>query len=319
MAKVSVIIPTYNREKYICETIDSVLSQTYKDYEIVVVDDGSTDETGKLLLQYGGKIKYIYKENGGTACARNLGILNSEGEFIAFLDDDDLWLPEKLKIQMEVFYANPDLGFVCSQAYVIDVSGVIIKKWGQGMFNYETFESLYEADFVLTLTVLAKRRCINEVGLFDEQLLTSEDYDLWLRLAKKYRFKHINLPLAKYRLHRGNKSKDYDLRLRAHQIIDNKYNKDIGFLRKKIKTAKDYFLFGTHYYSDNNFYKAAVHYLKAILNFPLIGYYYWPKEVEGLRFSLPYRVIKVYLLVLESVFKKVKNDLNKLSKRPIVT
>ena len=125
ISKVSVAIPTYNRAHYICETIDSVLVQTYKDYEIIVVDDGSTDNTREILKRYGGKIKYFYQANQGQASAWNYAVSQSSGEYIAFLDDDDLWFPEKLERQVEVLDKNPDLGFVCSESYVFSIPLVL--------------------------------------------------------------------------------------------------------------------------------------------------------------------------------------------------
>ena len=103
MPKVSVIIPTYNRAHYICETIDSILAQTYRDYEIIVVDDGSADNTRKVLQKYDGKVRYFYQKNRGPSAARNFGISQSQGEYIAFLDDDDLWTENKLELQIDFF------------------------------------------------------------------------------------------------------------------------------------------------------------------------------------------------------------------------
>ena len=115
MPTISVIIHTYNNEKFIGETIESVLSQTYKDYEIIVIDDGSTDNTRAALLPYMDKIRYHYKENGGIASAKNAGIKLSKAKFIAFFDHDDLWVPDKLKMQMEYFNKNPQAGLVYSK------------------------------------------------------------------------------------------------------------------------------------------------------------------------------------------------------------
>ncbi len=315
MAKVSVIIPTFNRANYICETIDSVLSQTYKDYEIIVVDDGSTDNTKEVISKYNEKIRYFYQENKGVSAARNYAISNAKGEYVAFLDDDDIWLQNKLEKQIDVLDKNPDLGFVCSDTYVIDGSGKIINLWKRGIHNHETFESLYEADFTFTLTVVARRRCLEEVGFFDETLSISQDYDLWLRLAKKYAFKHIGSPLAKYRLHAKNVSMDYDARFQQHRIIEKKPEiaKGISFLKRKIRTARDYYLFGSHHYSAHHFYRAGYYYLMAVLNFPFIGYYYYPKEIENFKFSLPYRIFKPYLIIFGCYLSKIKE----ISKRPI--
>ena len=299
MPKVSVIMPTFNRIKYLCEAIDSVLAQTYKDYEIIVVDDGSMDDTKEALKCYGDRIRYFYCNNRGVAGARNFGINQASGEYIAFLDDDDLWLNDKLARQIPVLDNDHMLAFVCADTYVIDARGRVIKAWRKGVHNQETFGSLYESDFAYTLTVVARKSCLNEVGPFDEMLTGSEDYDMWLRLAKKYKFKHIPLFLAKYRLHENNQSKDYDLRLKKHKIIAAKpaIAAGISLIQRQRRAAKDYYMFGTHHYDARNFYKAGIYYLRAVLNFPFIGYYYWPEETNNFKFTLPYRILKVYLMI----------------------
>lgn len=299
MQKVSVIIPTFNRANYIGEAIDSVLSQTYKDYEIVVVDDGSTDNTKEVLKKYSDKIKYVYQRNRGLSASRNRGIDESNGEYIGFLDSDDIWLSDKLEKQVDILDQGHNYAFVCSDSYVIDETGKIIKTFGKGIYNYETFESLYEENFVLVLTVLLRRRCLEDVGLFDETLSMSEDYDLWLRIAKRYKFKHLSSPLSKYRTHSGNMSKKNEVLEREVKKVIDKYETtyDLSIVRKIIGKARRYYFFGTKYHNAHNFYKAGICFLKSALNFPFVGYYYWSKETENFRFSLPYRVLKIYFLI----------------------
>lgn len=309
MPKVSVIIPTYNAANYITEAIDSVLSQTFIDYEVIVVDDGSTDNTRDIIRKYNGKIKYTYQKNSGTSAARNTAIRESRGEYLAFLDADDLWLPEKLEVQVKFLDQNPDLAFVCSDSYVIDKSQKIINIWAKGIRNYETFESLYEENFVLILTVLMRKSCLLNVGGFDEELIISQDYDLWLRIAKKYKFKHLNIPLAKYRLHQNNISRNIALKQLEREKIANKdaISRDLGFVIRMVKRARNYHHFGIEYSKVNNSYKAGACYVKAVLNFPFVGYYYWPKEAENFKFSLPYRILKPYLMIFDClIFKQIK-------------
>ena len=126
MSKVSVIIPTYNREKLISRAIESVLAQVYPVYEIIVVDDGSTDATKSVLAPFNGKIKYIYQKNAGIAEARNRGIKESSGEYIAFLDSDDYWAPEKLAEQVKVLDANPQVGIVFAPMPIVNEKGEIL-------------------------------------------------------------------------------------------------------------------------------------------------------------------------------------------------
>ncbi|MEW6170798.1 MAG: glycosyltransferase [Candidatus Omnitrophota bacterium] len=305
--KVSVIIPTYNRANYIVETIDSVLAQTYEDFEIIVIDDGSTDNTEDTINKYNGKIRYFYQENKGTAAARNFGISKARGEYIAFLDDDDLWLSEKLERQTAILDADKQIGFVCSAGYKIDEhNNNKISSWQRnGNANRTTFESLYERNFVYNLTVLIRKRCIEEVGGLDETLIVSQDYDLWLRVAKKHRFHYINQPLALWRIHKSNLSKNLDIRLHDHFVILNKkeIKQNISSIKQRICIARLYYEFADEYIRKGDFYKIGICYLKAIVSFPFIGYYYWPKEVENIKFSFLYRILKVYFLAIGYLLK----------------
>ena len=133
MPKVSVIIPTYNRQDLVQEAIDSVLNQTFRDWELIVVDDGSTDQTPSVLQErYDSRIIYIYQENQGESAARNRGLYSATGEYVAFLDSDDLWHPKKLQRQIEVFAEKPELGLVSTQAYWINYEGLLLKQTPQG-------------------------------------------------------------------------------------------------------------------------------------------------------------------------------------------
>lgn len=174
-ALVSVIIPTFNSKQYVCDAIDSALAQTYRDIEIIVVDDGSADGTGDLLKdKYGGRIKYIYKENGGPASARNLGIKNTKGEFIAFLDADDLWEPDKLSEQIHAF--KPETLMV----------GCLQQSCNDGLTQAIGFEKLALRNCFPNSGVVARRSAIEKAGWFDErpEFRAVEDWDMWLRLAR---------------------------------------------------------------------------------------------------------------------------------------
>jgi len=209
MPKVSVIIPTYNRALYIAETLESVFSQTFKDYEVIVVDDGSSDNTADVLKPYMVRIDYIRKENGGQGSARNAGIKVACGEYIAFLDSDDLWVPEKLEIQTGFADEHPDAGLIFSDYVVFraDESGQTKEMKRVQIKDQElSFHALFHGNFIPTLTVFVRRSCINGVGLFDESrdLIGGEDYEMWLRIAMKYKLAHIPAFLAKYRDHNNN-------------------------------------------------------------------------------------------------------------------
>ncbi|MFC1562795.1 glycosyltransferase [candidate division KSB1 bacterium] len=186
MCKVSVIIPTYNRFSFLNESIESVLSQTFTNFELIIVDDGSTDETLKAQEIYGNSIKYIFQENKGVSCARNRGIAVSKGEYICFLDSDDLWKNGKLEIQIDFMDKNKYY-YVCYTDEVWIRKGVRVnprkkhKKYG-GMI----YDKCLPLCIISPSSVMLRREIFNKVGLFDENLPACEDYDMWLRITKDY-------------------------------------------------------------------------------------------------------------------------------------
>lgn len=204
--KVSVIIPAYNAEKYIADTLRSVFDQSYHNYEVIVVDDGSKDGTLQLLKSYSPKIKVFGKSNGGPASARNLAINNSDGELIAFLDSDDLWLGNKLEEQVRFLCENPAVGLVYGEALMIgqDDNGVATER-KIGFTESPSFCKLLYGDFIPNSTVVIRRSCIEKVGLLDEseELIAAEDYEYWLRIAKLFPIAGMPCPLAYYRVRDG--------------------------------------------------------------------------------------------------------------------
>lgn len=196
-SKVSVIIPTYNRENLIKKALDSVEAQTYPDYEVVVIDDGSTDHTREVVESYGEKVHYFYQENQGIAGARNAGIKRSSGEYIAFLDSDDYWLPEKLERQMALFGEHPEYGMVASCCASVRLDGRFRGKNRPGKSGW-ILRDLFNKNFIRTSSAVIKKVCLEKVGLFDEALSECEEYDLWLRIAAQYPIGFINESLAVY-------------------------------------------------------------------------------------------------------------------------
>lgn len=192
---VSVVIPTYNRGWIIREAIDSVLNQDFKAFELIVVDDGSTDNTQGILYSYRDKIKVIRQENKGVSAARNKGIVSSSGTYIAFLDSDDLWLPGKLETQLEFFRNNPD-ALICQTEEIWVRNGRRVNpgkkhKKVSGFF----FEKSLELCMVSPSAVMMKRDLLNMSGLFDETLPACEDYDMWLRINCRCPIHLIDTPL----------------------------------------------------------------------------------------------------------------------------
>jgi len=205
MPTVSVIIHTYNNEKFIAETVESVLSQTYKDYEIIVVDDGSVDGTREALMPYMQKIRYHYKENGGIASAKNAGINLSQSELVAFLDHDDLWVPDKLQLQMECFKENPLLGLVYAK-YTSFRDGKELRTKPEKGYSGWIFKELLAKSFIQTSTVVVKKKCLNAVGPYDESFSLGDEYDMFLRISKKFQCGFVNKGLTRYRVHDTNAS-----------------------------------------------------------------------------------------------------------------
>ncbi len=241
MPSISVIIPTYNNEKFIAETIESVLSQTYKDYEIIVIDDGSTDNTCEILLPYMDKIRYHYKKNGGIASATNAGIKLSKAKYVAFLDHDDLWVPDKLKTQIECFNKNPKIGLAYSK-YSTFKNGKTLRKKPRKGYTGWIFSELISKSFILTSTVMVKTECLDVVGNFDEFFTLAVADELFLRIAMNYQCFFIDKELTKYRIHDRNASRNvitYDKELVEvyKKFYDNNYNlskKDKKLLKKRI-------------------------------------------------------------------------------------
>jgi glycosyltransferase involved in cell wall biosynthesis len=212
MTRVSVIIPTYNNASMIGPAIVSALDQTYSDIEIIVVDDGSTDDTRAVVTALGegkSRFHYFYQTNAGPAAARNLGLREANGAYIAFLDADDIWLPTKLERQMLILEQNPEIGFVYTDNYFVDEHGAIIKDYIRQIKKVrgDILLDLFNDFFLLTSVVLLRRKCIEAIGLFREDLHVGEDYDFFLKLAKNFRAEFIDEKLCKRMVRRDSLSR----------------------------------------------------------------------------------------------------------------
>lgn len=195
--KVSVIIPVYNCEKFIRDAIQSVVEQTYPNLEIIVADDGSVDNTKNQVINYFPSVSYYYQKNKGVAAARNLGLQKSTGEYIAFLDSDDVWLPDKISKQMEQIDNNPEIKIVHTNIKVKSDGQIRDSAYPSDHQEGRMFENLLlQTGSVVCSTFLVKKECIEKVGNFDEELRTAEDVHLFLRLAYYYDFYYINEALV---------------------------------------------------------------------------------------------------------------------------
>jgi glycosyltransferase involved in cell wall biosynthesis len=204
--KVSVIIPAYQYGHFLGEAVDSVLAQTYKDYELIVVDDGSTDQTREVAAAYGDRTRYIYQDNRGLSAARNTGVAASKGEYVGFLDADDVWLPNKLEVEVQFLDTHTSVGLVYSNYTYFGSRGDPRRRGfdGDPLVSVYAPKGQFPNNFVSSSAVMVRKRCFEKVGLFDEALRTAGDLDMWLRMATCFEIGYINTPLSKYRLHERN-------------------------------------------------------------------------------------------------------------------
>jgi len=273
---VSVIIPTYNRAHLISRAIKSVLNQTYQDFELIVVDDGSTDNTEEVIQNFKDKrIKYFrHKINRGGNMARNTGLKNSKGQYIAFLDSDDEWLPEKLEKQLKVFAESKDerLSFVyCGAIFISQKDNKEVKRLLPQERGY-IFQDLLRANNIVGggSSCLIKKEAFDNCGNFDEceelRKGGAQEYEMWIRMAQKYNFDFVNICLIKYFIHPNSVTVTSKLenKAKAYGYIINKFIEDY----KKFPHIYAYKLreLGHFFCLGGNLKKGREYFLKAILN-----------------------------------------------------
>ncbi|MFH0702468.1 MAG: glycosyltransferase [bacterium] len=300
--EISVIIPVYNGENYIKETIISVLNQTYTDYELIIVDDGSTDSTKKIIQSFSDpRIIYYYQKNSGPNTTRNTGINLAKGEFIAFLDADDIWLPHKLAIQLREIKENPEIGLVYGWVYYIDSNSNLI---GRKKYNIKDdfYINLLLGNFVDNgSTPLIRKKCFDKVGGFDD-LKPAGDWDMWIRIAKEFKFSYVKDYIALYRIHSTGISKDYkQMETKLFYILDREFcsnNPKLEKIKNKAYSYRYHYLSGVcrnlMCYKD-----AAAYMLKAVKTYP-------PILLEKSRIL---EIIKLFLIMLipKSIFKHIRD------------
>jgi glycosyltransferase involved in cell wall biosynthesis len=204
---VSAVIPTYNYGHFVCAAVESALAQTYPHLEIVVVDDGSTDDTAARLARYGDRIRYVYQPNQGLSAARNTGIRTATGEFVALLDSDDQWHPERLAAQVPVLAARPDAGLVAAACETgAEPEWKSVNPTLPGAPREITAREILVRSRFGPSGVLVRRACFEAVGDFDTSLRSAEDRDMWLRIAARFPVLMLDAPLWWYRVHGGSMS-----------------------------------------------------------------------------------------------------------------
>lgn len=240
--RVSVIIPTYDSASFVAEAIESVLRQSYADYEIIVADDGSTDTTREVLERFGDKITFLNLPHRGICATRNAAITKSRGEFIALLDSDDIWEPDKLELQVAYMDTHPEFALVYS--YSTNFTGTeegsvsLVKKID---FEGFVFTDLFTKGSFANSTILMRRSVFNEVGGYDESLTAMEDYELNLRISQKYQIGRVSRSLLRRRIHPGSfYSSGYDNQYTYQLPVYDKYMSDSAVEKLIGKTKAQY-------------------------------------------------------------------------------
>jgi glycosyltransferase involved in cell wall biosynthesis len=282
MPKVTILTPAFNSAKYIGETIESALKQTFQDFEMMIIDDGSTDNTRDIVaqftLRYPDKIRYLYQSNQGPGSARNYGIKHSTGEYIALLDSDDIWFPHRLEEGVKVLDAQKDVGLVHARAKQLFEDGST-STWQRQDIKYLSGNMqkylLARKAHISCMTVLFRRSCLKEIGLFDEvkNCIGVEDRDLWIRLASKFKIHFIDQELGLYRMLSTSLSRNEDVIIERKKYIIEKNGKALKhfFIRHRA-IASIYKEFGDHHLELGHFKKAKARFAEAIKYWP---FYLW--------------------------------------------
>jgi|Deesub1362A_J573_1020465.scaffolds.fasta_scaffold01563_2 glycosyltransferase involved in cell wall biosynthesis len=307
---VSVIIPTYNRAPLIGRAVRSVLNQTYQDFEVIVVDDGSQDNTEEVVKNFHDeRIRYIkHEKNKGAAAARNSGIRVAKGKYIAFQDSDDEWLPRKLEKQMKVFETSPEVGVVFTDVFRVSKNGKMEYRQSPSIMEGKIINpktSDYQVAGLPIASTVVRKKCFDKVGIFDERLPRLIDLDLFIRLSKNFRFHHIKEPLVKYYVTEGITS-DSNALFIARELLLKKYAEDVKENKKFF--AKQYFEMGYCLQLSGKFNEGKKYFLKAAKLSPLRIQFLWATFLSFLSISYPSYEKRV------RIFRRVKNKIIKLRK-----
>ncbi|MBN1427560.1 MAG: glycosyltransferase [Anaerolineae bacterium] len=286
MPKVSVIIPSHNRAHFLGRAIQSVLNQTYHNFEIVVVDDGSTDDTREVIEGFGASVHYFYQPHNGVSAARNYGIKVANGEYVAFLDSDDEFMPLKLEKQVSYLDTHPNVGMVYSSYIIVDGETNQSFYSSQSLFSGWVFRELLWKCMqgpLTTPTVMVKRSVFEQVGLFDETMDLAEDIDLWCRISRRFEITSLPEALSRIHHHPGNISTDTppnrNLAAWLH-IVEKAFREDnqLDFVYKQRLYARIYQTTWQKTIYKKRYWQAAKYLLR--------GLSYWPFSLDLLRYPV---------------------------------
>jgi glycosyltransferase involved in cell wall biosynthesis len=296
MPKVSIILPTYNSVQFIEEALESIRQQTFRDYEVIVVDDGSEDQTGEIVKQCGEKLRYLYQDHGGPAKARNRGIGESTGKYVAFLDSDDLWLPTKLEKQVDMMDRNPELGMVITENLCFNDRGVLIPSMGKKkrLMEGDIAKNIFLHSWVVTPTVMVKKEVFDQVGLFEEELQLAEDDNMWVRIAANFKVGLLDEVLVKVRDHPSrtilDRKKMFESVRANIELLSYKYTGVHERIKSAIplKYSRLYFEMGYFSFENQNFIEARTAFRQGINSYA----WYWKNYVYLLLSCLPKKLVQ---------------------------
>lgn len=293
MPKVSVIIPAYNAMAYLPETVESVLRQTFTDFEVLIIDDGSSDHTVQWVSGLvDPRVKLIEQQNQGASAARNTGIAHAKGEYVSFLDADDLWSETMLEKQVRCLEDNPAVGLVHTWMALIDEQGRPTGRVMTSNAEGDVWQQLVEQNTVFCSSVMVRSCCFETVGVFDRNLLNIDDWDMWIRIAAHYHFAVLKEPLMRYRQHQNNMSKNWQVVEQAlRSIIEKAFRcapPEVQYLKSRSYGHANIFLAWKALQSSNRDYKRAIDFrASAIAHFPKLRY-----SREYIRLSLAISAIR---------------------------
>ena len=269
---VSVIIPAYNKADYTISTINSVLNQTYSPIEIIVVDDGSTDNTNEKLKKFKNDIHYYYQENKGASSARNLGTKKSQGEYIAYLDCDDIYYPEKIEKSISQLEKNNDYQYLYTNVDQINEKNEIVGEFPDILRQAKSgsiFEDLFLQNFICNSTLIIRKSCIEKIGYFDEKIFVPADWDFLLRLSQNFLGVYLPDKLTGYRIVDQSTLNQLDKVVEEYiYVIEKNFNNNKTLTKKYLNLSKAnaFYLHAKNFAAKENILESRKLFLQSILH-----------------------------------------------------